>query len=246
MTRVVEIFLLPPFNLILLATLGLLLMRFRRSAGWCIVALALGLLYLASTPLVSGPLTRSLQTVSPLDLSLPALEAEAIVIMGSGVYADAPEYGGDSLGGSALARLRYGRWLYGRLGVPILVTGGSPQGTAHSEAELMREVLEEDFGIAVAWTESRSNNTRENAVYSYEILNAEEIDRILLVTHAVHMPRAKRAFEKAGFSVIPAPTMFATSRPLSVRDFLPRAGALSGTSSALREWLGRLWYEVRG
>ena len=246
MTRVVEIFLLPPFNLILLAALGLVLMRFRRRAGYCIAALALGLLYLASTSLVSSPLTRSLQTVPPLDLSLPALEAEAIVILGSGVYADAPEYGGDSLGGSALARLWYGRWLYRRLGVPILVTGGSPQGTARSEAELMREVFEEDFGIAVAWTESRSNNTGENAVYSYEILNAEGIDRILLVTHAVHMPRAKRAFEKAGFTVIPAPTVFATSRPLSVRDFLPRSGALSGTSSALREWLGRLWYEVRG
>ena len=246
MTRVVEIFLLPPFNFILLALLGLLIVRFRRRAGWCLVALALGCLYLASTSLVSGPLTRSLQTVPPLDLSLSAPEVGAIVILGAGVYAGAPEYGGDSLGPSALSRIRYGEWLHRRLGVPILVTGGSPQGTMRSEAELMREVLEEEFGVAVAWVESRSNNTRENATFSYEILNTQGIERIILVTHALHMPRAKRAFEMAGFIVIPAPTMFAISQGLSLRHFLPRAGALSGTSNALREWLGRLWYEISG
>ncbi len=243
-TWIIETALLPPFNLILLGAAGLALLKFRRRLGWGFIAASLVLLYGASTPLVSGALVASLQTVPAIEEEALTGGADAIVVLGAGVHRDAPEYGGDSLDGGALERLRYGARLHWLTGKPILVTGGSPQGTGRTEASLMKEVLELEFGAPVRWVEERSNNTYENAHFSYEILSAEGIERIYLVTHAFHMWRAKRAFERTGFKVTPAPTRFAAEFKFSVLDLFPRAGALSGTSSALREWLGRLWYEV--
>jgi len=70
----------------------------------------------------------------------------------------------------------------------------------------------------------------------------------LLVTSAAHMPRSVAAFEKAGVEVFPVSTDVRVIRAsgLTVFDFLPHAGALSMTSDAMREWLGRKVYEFRG
>jgi uncharacterized SAM-binding protein YcdF (DUF218 family) len=59
------------------------------------------------------------------------------------------------------------------------------------------------------------------------------------------MPRARRAFEHAGFAVIPAPTRFATRFELTVVDFLPRAEALLDSSLFFHEIVGIAWYYVR-
>ena len=58
--------------------------------------------------------------------------------------------------------------------------------------------------------ETGSINTRENALDSYGLLAPRGIRRIILVTSALHMPRAAVAFRKAGFDVIPAPADFVT------------------------------------
>ena len=70
--------------------------------------------------------------------------------------------------------------------------------------------------------------------------------RVLLVTSAFHMPRARRLFERAGMSVIPFPVDFKVSagRTVSVLDFLPTAAALQETELAMREGYGRLFYFV--
>lgn len=110
----------------------------------------------------------------------------------------------------------------------------------------MNKVLKNEFGVAVRWTEERALNTRDNADYSREILEAEGIDNILLVTHADHMPRAKTEFERVGFKVLPAPTKIRAVSSFSFFDFLPSAGALSSTARSLHEWLGRAWYAISG
>ena len=56
------------------------------------------------------------------------------------------------------------------------------------------------------WYETKSLNTYENALHTRQILDKNGISHIVLVTSAVHMPRALALFEKQGFSVIPAPT----------------------------------------
>jgi uncharacterized SAM-binding protein YcdF (DUF218 family) len=70
--------------------------------------------------------------------------------------------------------------------------------------------------------------------------------RVLLVTSAFHMPRARRLFERSGMAVIPFPVDFKVSstRNLSPMDFMPAAGALAMTELALREVYARLFYFV--
>ncbi len=64
---------------------------------------------------------------------------------------------------------------------------------------------------------------------------------MILVTSALHMPRARRAFERAGIAVIPAPTDFEVAPgPFDPLDLLPNAGALDGSGRAMKEWVG-LW-----
>ncbi|HEU0289570.1 MAG TPA: YdcF family protein, partial [Burkholderiales bacterium] len=108
-----------------------------------------------------------------------------------------------------------------------------------------KQVLEADFHVPVQWMEQGSNNTLENARLSYSILAAAGVRRIYLVTHAWHMPRAKLAFERAGFAVIPAPTGYTTRYELTALDFLPGADALYRSNRFFRESIGIGWYHLR-
>ena len=109
----------------------------------------------------------------------------------------------------------------------------------------MKNVLQHDFRIAVQWIEQGSSNTFENALLSAALLKPAGIQRIYLVTHAWHMRRARIAFEHAGFTVVPAPTGYATRFKLTVLDFLPDARALNDSSVFFREVTGIGWYYLR-
>ena len=174
--------------------------------------------------------------------------AQAIVVLGSGRVRDAPEYEGrdipDPVG---LVRLRYAARLQHQTGLPVLVTGGNPrhdQGRA-SEAEGMARALADEFATPVRWKEGRSANTWENALYSAELLRPAGVTRILLVTDAMHMPRARRAFAATGLEVVAAPTMFLGRRSGPMFGLLPGAESLRRSRYALHEWVGLLWYRLR-
>jgi uncharacterized SAM-binding protein YcdF (DUF218 family) len=142
-------------------------------------------------------------------------------------------------------RLRYAARLQRALGKPVLATGGSPEGSLIAEAQLMKQVLQQDFQVPVQWVEQRSNNTLEHGRLVYRILKPAGIERIYLVTNAWHMPRARLAFEGAGFAVIPAPTGFVTRFELTILDFLPKAEALSDSTRFCHEILSIAWYYLR-
>jgi uncharacterized SAM-binding protein YcdF (DUF218 family) len=202
------------------------------------------LLYAFATPAVAGLLNTSLKSYPPLRDVAQAAPAGAIVVLGAGRYQDAPEYGGTTLKGAGLERVRYAAWLSRRTGLPILASGGDPEREGIAEAVLMKTVFEEEFGVKVSWVEGHSDNTHENALYSREMLARERIDTIVLVTHATHMPRALRAFVAAGFAVIPAPTVASASKPFEAADLIPRAGAMGQAARALHELLGGAWYAL--
>lgn len=243
-TNAVAAALLPPGCLLLLGALGALLMALRcRRLGATLVAAAFVFLYALSTHFVADGLLNALEP-APLDLAAnPA--GHAIVVLGGGTYFAAPEYGHDTVSSPTLVRLRFAAQLHRRLGKPVMVTGGAPQGNAVPEAKLMKQALQQDFRVPVQWTEPGSNNTLENARRGWRVLEAAGISRIYLVTHARHMPRARLAFERAGFSVIPAPTGYATRYELTALDFLPNARALLHSRDFFHEVIGIGWYHLR-
>jgi uncharacterized SAM-binding protein YcdF (DUF218 family) len=207
-----------------------------------LAASCLAVLMLLSLPVVGNTLLASLDRYPPISQD-ELKNAQAIVILGGGIYRDAPEYGGDTVGRSSLERLRYGVRLARGSKLPVLVSGGAPAGN-RPEAELMRDALEQDFGIKARWVETASRNTSENASGSAPFLKRAGISRIVLVTHSWHLPRAVPLFEREGFVVIPAPTNFATYSMSDPQSFLPGDG--SESRQAAREYLGLLFNHLFG
>lgn len=238
----ISILLLPPGNgLALLCVAGV----FRRRRWAFGLAVAATLLLIAQCmPAVAGLLIATLEDQSvAIAPNAQKPEAGAIVILGSGLNTDAMEYGGDTANDRTLIRTRYGATLARRYDLPVLVTGGQLADTDAAEADIMAGILHNEFGVEARWQEAGSMDTAGNAALSAPILKAAGIQRIVLVTHAFHMPRARLLFERAGLEVIPAPTAFFSHPGFDwlLSDFLPQAKSLHTSYYALHEWLGLAW-----
>lgn len=234
--RAIAAMVLPPAGPILLALFGFLLAHRFPRLGRKVFWLGIFGFFVMATPFMGSLLLSHLEGVRPPDAAA-IKRAQAIVILGGSSYHGAPEYGGDTVGSATLQRLRYGARLARQTGLPVLVSGGAASGGSPL-APAMREALERDFGVAAKWTESGSLDTRENALFSAQILKREKIDRVLLVTQASHMRRARKYFVAAGFEVIPAPTVFSSPSPSIAYDFLPNEHGINQSAAALHEWLG--------
>lgn len=244
-TNLISAFLLPPLSLLLILLVGILLLSRHPTLGRTLCIGSLALLWIASTPYFAEGALHLLENQTHA-LTADSPKASAIIILGGGTYFHAPEYGNqDTISEATLLRLRYGAKLQREFNVPILVTGGKPLGNRISEADQMKLALEADFRVPVRWTEGASDNTFENARYSYQTLQKSGIRRIYLVTHAWHMPRSVVAFRAAGFEVIEAPTTFTTRYQTDLLAFIPRAEALRDSKIFAHEVIGLLWYQAK-
>ncbi len=239
--------LLPPTSLFLLIVIGLVLGRRWPRAGRMLAATGLAALAFLSSTVGARLLVAPLERLSePLRVPERA-GAQAIVVLSAGRLRDAPEYGDRDIPDYvALARLRYAAHLQRRTGLPVLVSGGhagkrvepDARSRAYTLADAMATALREDFGVPVRWIESRSRNTGENAALSAALLRKDGVTRILLVTDAMHMPRARADFERAGLEVTAAPTMFLSRQPLGPWAWLPSAEGMRRSWYASYELLG--------
>lgn len=95
--------------------------------------------------------------------------------------------------------------------------------------------------------ETQARNTRENAVYSAELLGAGA-KKSLLITSAYHMRRSKACFEKAGLQVDPFPVdPFTPVACIQANQILyPDPGAFAAFQRLWREWVGMLMYRLAG
>jgi len=220
---------------------------------------ALSLLWLASNRWVSYALARSLEWRNLPSDSIP--HAEVIVILGGGTESADPPRPMTEVN-SAGDRVLYAAKLYQQGASPaILVSGGNlefSEARGTSPAEEMTELLIlTGVPKEAIWQQSESQNTYEDAIYSAEILREKGIEEIILVTSAMHMPRAKALFEHQGISVIPAPVDFTITQQNWESAFkpgidealiylLPNTSSLGLTTNALKEYLGMLVYGLRG
>ncbi len=242
---------LPPANLFLLIAIGLLMWRRWPRAGR--VTAGVGLAALAFLSSNGG----ARLFVAPLeDMTAPLIAperaaAQAIVVLAAGRLQRAPEYGGRDIPDyTALARLRYAAHLQRRTALPVLVSGGIGAGADRNAGtalgDAMAAALREDFGVPVRWIEGRSRDTSENAAYSAAMLRAAGVKRILLVTDAMHMARARAAFQRAGLDVVDAPTIFFSRHAFfSPSSWVPSAEGMRRSWYAIYELIGLAWYKIR-
>ncbi|HNQ03200.1 MAG TPA: YdcF family protein [Thiobacillaceae bacterium] len=242
LTNLIAALLLPPLSLLIVGGAGLLLLPSRPRLGRGLLMLSLSALWLLSTPIAARLF---LDSLSPAPHALHSRDAGAIVILGGGRSRNSVEYGGDTVNPYTQERLRYGARLAREFRKPVLVTGGAPGGETVSEAQIMAVVLRNEYGVPVRWLEKRARNTRENALFTADILGKAGIRRIYLVTHAWHLARAAPEFRRAGLTVIPAGTGYRMDGDLEFFDFIPSASALLNSYLATHEWIGLLWYRLR-
>jgi len=238
--------LIPPGGLLVIAVVALMFRhRLPRTAGWGLT-LSLASLYVLSTPIFGSLALQSMQPAF-VEPTQRAQGVQAIVLLGGGSEGEAPEYGGDNVKPMTLVRLRYAAKLQRATGLPLLVSGGTVTDEQTSEAEQMRKALTEELNVPVRWIEPRSVDTFTNALESARILKAAGIERVFLVTHAWHIPRARLSFEHAGLQVVPAPTGFASYDWADMRlgHFLPRPSAFLNSYYFFHEAIGYVVYTLR-
>lgn len=230
---------LPP-GIFILGLVGALLIRSRRASRILLVTL-LVTLALASNGYVADKILRGLDRYPPLTPEQVS-GAQAIVILASERRAGLAPNGRDAAGPSTLERVRHGAMLARQTGLPVLVSGGAPEGTGVPLAQLMAEAMAE-YGVSVRWREGQSWTTAQNGRFSARILRQAGIGKIVLVTHYWHLPRAVPIFESAGLRVYPSPVALSVYR--DVPNLRPSVQALAVTTAALHEYLGLIWYRVR-
>lgn len=233
---------LPPGGFVVIGLAGLLALRRLPRVGRLLLSVSLLGIWALSTPIVSDSLAHAMErypAFDPLHLTTAEQAAQAIVILGGGIRDQAPEYGGDAPAPATLERLIEGAKVARATRLPILVSG-SPR-----EAVAMRRFLVEDLQTPVKWMEAASGDTRENAVFSARILHPAGVERVLLVTSSLHLPRSVGEFRAAGFEVAPVPAEMITREGVGFREFVPNADAFHQSHVAFYELGGQIIAALR-
>lgn len=243
LSKVLDLLLAPLTWALLLVAASIL--RRRRAAGPWLAGTAAALLYLFSVEPVANELTR-LAEAGVRSTMRPEVTYDAAIVLGGGIDPAASRASGETelnpsgdrvVAGFAL--LRSGRVRN------LLLSAGGPDSS---------EAVEADWGAALYRSlgvpadrivlERESRNTRENAERSALIVKERGWGTLLLVTSAMHMPRAAASFRRAGLEV----DLLPVDRRHGHGDgnWLPRAESLERSSVALRELAGRLVYRAAG
>jgi uncharacterized SAM-binding protein YcdF (DUF218 family) len=237
--KILPIFILPIILVIIVILIGLIKNKIR------LIYIAIGILYILSTPIFSNNFFKLVEG-SEYRKPISAIDsADAIVVL-SGMLEI------NELGDSTYVEWADPDRFYGGLALfkegkaqKLVFTGGKmPWNKAKkSEGEVLREyAISNGIATKKIFVTKDVENTADEAVAVKELISPSK--RIILVTSAFHMYRAKRIFEKEGFEVIAYKVDYKTAgeNVTTIMDFLPSAGNLAMTESGMREIIGRLFY----
>ena len=130
----------------------------------------------------------------------------------------------------------------------IIFTGGKmPWSNARAEGELLREVAlimgVSDEKIKLS---GYASNTAEEALAVARLMSENNFKSAILVTSSFHMPRAMQLLNKAGINVEAYSTDFKVSgTSVDWLDYIPSAEGFRDTSNGIREYIGRLYYQLK-
>lgn len=243
-------FVLKPSNLLLLGlALGVLFRLFgnrfwsRLFAGGALA----GLIACAVLPLGSG-LIGPLEDRFPSP-SLPA-RVDGIIVLGGAIE---PELSANrkvmSLNGNAERLVAFAELARRYPAAKLVYTGGSgeviPPGLREADwVEPFLDTAGIPRGRLVLERESR--NTDENARFTKAIVQPQAGQVWLLVTSARHMPRSVGVFRRQGWTVVPYPVDYVTTRETDWTPSFDLARGLSGLDAAAYEWFGLAYYRLSG
>jgi uncharacterized SAM-binding protein YcdF (DUF218 family) len=247
--KIVTLLLMPMSLCLGVLGVGILLLWMRRRIGAAKVVLTLGVLTLTALSFAAV----ADQFIKPLELWYPPLldtsplkDVKWVVVLGGG-HASSPTLPPNAqIGNSSLTRLIEGIRIQRELpGSKLLLSGGAvfdpaPEAETMAAVARMLGVRPDDMVL-----ERQSKDTGQQSTFIQRII---QNDRCVLVTSAIHMPRAMLVFEQKGLRPIPAPTEFGDwmRKETNPYRFFPKAGELRKVEAAFHEFLGLLWARVAG
>jgi len=247
--KIVTLLLMPMSLCLGVLGVGILLLWMRRRIGAAKIVLTFGVLVLAALSLsaVANQFNKPLETWYPPLLDAGGIkDVKWVVVLGGGHTSNPELQPNAQIGSSSLARLVEGIRIHRALPESkLLLSGGAvfdpvPEAVTMAAVARMLGVSPDDMVL-----ESQSQDTGQQSQFVQGIVQNEQC---ILVTSAIHMPRAMRVFEQKGMKPIPAPTDFGDwmRKENSPNQFFPRAGELRKVEAALHEYLGLLWARVTG
>ncbi len=240
--KILPIFVLPIMLFIIVILIGLIKNKKK------FIYLAVGVLYIISTPIFSNNFFKLVEgneyrkPISTID------SADAIVVLsgmleinevGDSTYV---EWGDPDRFFGGLALFKAGK------AQKLVFTGGKMPWDKVKRTE--GEVLK-DYAISSGIPSDKIlvtkdvENTADEAVAVKELISPSR--RIILVTSAYHMYRAKKLFEREGFSVVSYNVDYKAGRNKETvtMDFLPNTVSLMLTETGIREMIGRIYYIIK-
>lgn len=240
--KIITFSILPPGIFIILLLLGAIFLKKRLKL--LMVSLAI-LLYIFSIEPTKDLFLLPLENAFKPPPVYTVKTYEAYVVLGGGVYDNAPDIDGKGIPGEdALGRIVCAFRLFQLSKKPIIFSGGNI-GERIAESEVAKRLFI-SLGVNGSYIlpEGRSKDTFENARYVKELAEQHKITRIVLITNAYHMKRSKMLFDKHFKEVLPFPTGYKTSRmKYDVFSYLPNAGNTAVISIAIKEYLGIIFYK---
>ena len=228
-------------TLAVLCVAGLLyLLRFKRFAA-ALSVVAIGWTLFWSVPRNAEWLRASLEARHAIEAPEAYPTADAIVVLGGGWYGwvGRPDVSIDDL---KYSRLALGARLYLAGRAPRVILSGGGEGERTEARNMARGADKLGVPRQALLLEEHSTDTEGNAHYTAELARRNGVRSILLVTSALHMPRASQLFRNAGLAVVEAPV----PEPPSVRGdrwsdrWIPSLRALWRSGRALKEYAGLL------
>ena len=245
-------FLVMPYNLVLLA-LVILFIRLKNKRLRNLAAIAFLGLYAQSNAYVVGKVAK-LWSYPVRSIEQAGSRYEVGIILSGGLVNGCNSFGGRFEFGEGSDRLLAGYLLY-KKGIcrKLLLTGTDFESLLarnRGEVQLAEKLLVE-WGVDPAdiLLETRARNTRENALFTSELLRTVPFHREksnLLITSSYHMRRAKACFDKVGLpvEVFPADGGYRTECLSLKGKLLPNPAAANAFNKVWREWIGMLTYKI--
>lgn len=242
--------LLYPIGLVfVLAILAWVFSRLRRrKLARLAKLLSVLVLILASNPMVAKWSVSSLERQYPPRSIDEIKKHDVILVLGGGLNTPLSPTSRTQIG-SHSDRYWFARQLFKAAKADkIILSGGNLyeqpkfQGEAYYAAQLLQEWGVPKSAIEI---ETSSRNTEQNLHYSANYLNNAEIESMLLVTSAFHMPRALRLFKVLPIRVTPASAdiLVRKQNAPSIFNWIPSSSAISLTTLAAHEYYGA-WFSA--
>ena len=213
------------------------------------VILALVLLIITSSPIVSHQMTAYLDGQEQKKSIEDFYMADSIVVL-SGMISPimtkqgvAYEWGDPDRFFGGIELLKAGK------ANNIIFTGGILpwQKNIQPEGQILAKFAAE-YGIPSSQiiVTGDVENTRDEAKAVRQILTKNSANKIILVTSAFHMPRASKSFQNEGLEVQIYPVDYKTGiSDVTPMHFLPSADAFYMFQFSLRELIGRAYYSFK-